>query len=102
MFEVLFNAHEISFYAHFFPWFNAHYLLLTAWHTSLAIADGQIPEDFRTRGTRGGPHLRYVFRGEGVFFRTSACPRFCKRRVLFCTQKDSILERKFCIEHVIF
>ena len=32
---------------------------------------------------RVGPHLRYVFRGRmGSFFKTSACPRFCKRRVL--------------------
>ena len=31
-----------------------------------------------------GSHPRYVFR---VFlFKTSACPRFHKRRVLFCTQ----------------
>ena len=33
-----------------------------------------------------GPHARYVFRGGSFFFKTSACPRFCKRRVLFCTQ----------------
>ena len=39
---------------------------------------------------RGGPHARYVFRGRtGVFFKTSACPRYCKRRVLFCTQVRS-------------
>ena len=42
-------------------------------------------------GTEGGPHLRYVFRGRrGSFFKTSACPRFCKRRVLFCTQVRSM------------
>ena len=40
---------------------------------------------------RGGTHLRYVFRGgKGSFFKTSACPRFCKRRVLFCTQVRSM------------
>ena len=40
---------------------------------------------------RGGPHLRYVFRRRrGLFFKTSACPRFCKRRVLFCTQVRSM------------
>ena len=40
---------------------------------------------------RGGPHLRYVFRGRrGLFFKTSACPRFCKRTVLFCTQVRSM------------
>ena len=30
------------------------------------------------------------FAEEGVFFKTSACPRFCKRRVLFCTQVRSV------------
>ena len=30
------------------------------------------------------------FAEEGVFFKTSACPRFCKRRVLFCTQVRSM------------
>ena len=39
---------------------------------------------------RGGPHPRYVFRGRSFFFKTSACPRFCKRRVLFCTQVRSM------------
>ena len=39
---------------------------------------------------RGGPHLRYAFRGGRDFFKTSACPRFCKRRVLFCTQVRSM------------
>ena len=37
---------------------------------------------------RRGLHLRY--KEEGVFFKTSACPRFCKRRVLFCTQVRSM------------
>ena len=32
---------------------------------------------------RGGSHPRYVFRGKGVFFKTSACQRFCKNRTLF-------------------
>ena len=42
-------------------------------------------------GGGGGmaPALR-ISRKMGVFFRTSACPRFCKRRVLFCTQVRSI------------
>ena len=36
-------------------------------------------------------HSRYVFRGGmGLFFETSACPRFCKRRVPFCTQVRSM------------
>ena len=39
---------------------------------------------------RGGSHPRYVFRGKGVFFKTSACQRFCKNRTLFCTQVQSM------------
>ena len=34
----------------------------------------------------GGRTFVTYFAEEGVFFKTSACPRFCKRRVLFCTQ----------------
>ena len=30
-----------------------------------------------------GPHPRYVFRGERVFFKTSACPRFVKEGYFF-------------------
>ena len=43
-------------------------------------------------GTQGGvPDPRYVFRREkGSFFKTSACPRFCKRRVLLCTHVRSM------------
>ena len=36
-------------------------------------------------GTEGGRTFVTYFAEEGVFFKTSACPRFCKRRVLFCT-----------------
>ena len=35
------------------------------------------------------PSLR-ISRKKGSFFKTSACPRFCKRRVLFCTQIRSM------------
>ena len=38
-----------------------------------------------TQVQRGvAPALR-ISRKKGSFFKTSACPRFCKRRVLFCT-----------------
>ena len=41
-------------------------------------------------GTEGGaPSLR-ISRKKGSFFKISACPRFCKRRVLFCTQVRSM------------
>ena len=30
------------------------------------------------------------FAEEVVFFKTSACPQFCKKRVLFCTQVRSM------------
>ena len=43
-----------------------------------------------TRVQRGAaPKLR-ISRKKGSFFKTSACPRFCKRRVLFCTQVRSM------------
>ena len=38
---------------------------------------------------RAAPSLR-ISRKKGSFFKTSACPRFCKRRVLFCTQIRSM------------
>ena len=41
-------------------------------------------------GTEGGRTFVTYFAEEGVFFKTSACPRFCKRRVLFCTQVRSM------------
>ena len=41
----------------------------------------------------GGPHQRNrdVFRGRRGLFKTSACPRFCKRRVLICIQVQSMV-----------
>ena len=41
-----------------------------------------------------GPHQRNrdVFRGRRGLFKTSACPRFCKRRVLICIQVQSMSE----------
>ena len=35
------------------------------------------------------PSLR-ISPKKGSFFKTSACPQFCKRRVLFCTQVRSM------------
>ena len=37
-------------------------------------------------GTEGGRTLVTYFAEEGVFFKTSACPRFCKRRGTFLYQ----------------
>ena len=42
----------------------------------------QVQRGVRTRVT--------YFAEEEVFFKTSACPRFCERRVLFCTQVRSM------------
>ena len=42
-----------------------------------------------TRPERGALPLR-ISRRKGSFFETSACPRFCKRRVPFCTQVRSM------------
>ena len=41
-------------------------------------------------GTEGGRTRVTYFAKEGVFFKTSACPRFWKRRVLMYTQVRSI------------
>ena len=41
-------------------------------------------------GTEGRRTRVMYFAEEGVFFKTSACPRFCKRRVLLCTQVRSM------------
>ena len=38
---------------------------------------------------RAAPALR-ISRKKGSFFKTSACPRFCKRKVLFCTHVRSM------------
>ena len=43
----------------------------------------------RLEGGGGAPSVR-ISRKKGSFFKTSACPRFCKRRVLFCTQVRSM------------
>ena len=40
-------------------------------------------------GGGGAPALR-ISRKKGSFFKTSSCPRFCKRRVLYCTQVRSM------------
>ena len=43
-----------------------------------------------TQVQRGAaPSLR-ISGKKGSFFKTSACPRFCKRRVLFCTKVRSM------------
>ena len=39
----------------------------------------------RYRGGGGGAPSFRISRKKGSFFKTSACPRFCKRSVLFCT-----------------
>ena len=55
-----------------------------AFSECLAIAPGG------TQVQRGAaPSLR-ISRKKGSLFKTSACPRFCKRRVLFCTQVRSL------------
>ena len=41
-------------------------------------------------GTEGGHNCVTYFTDEEVFFKTSACPRFCKRTILFCTQVQSM------------
>ena len=39
---------------------------------------------------KGAAPLLRISRRKGSFFKTSACPRFCKRRVLFCTRVRSM------------
>ena len=49
-----------------------------------------IPGGGGTQVQRGAaPSLR-ISRKKGSFFKTSACPRICKRRVLFCTKVRSM------------
>ena len=43
-----------------------------------------------TQVQRGVAVALRISRKKGSFFKTSACPRFCKRRVLFCTQVRSM------------
>ena len=43
-----------------------------------------------TQVQRGAAPALRISRKKGPFFKTSACPRFCKRRVLFCTQVRSM------------
>ena len=43
-----------------------------------------------TQVQRGAAHALRISRKKGSFFKTSACPRFCKRRVLFCNQVRSM------------
>ena len=43
-----------------------------------------------TQVQRGAAPALRISRKKGSFFKTSACPRFCKRRVLFCTQVRSM------------
>ena len=43
-----------------------------------------------TQVQKGAAPSLCISRKKGSFFKTSACPRFCKRRVLFCTQVRSM------------
>ena len=43
-----------------------------------------------TQVQRGAAPALHISRKKGSFFKTSACSRFCKRRVLFCTQVRSM------------
>ena len=43
-----------------------------------------------TQVQRGAAPALRISRRKGSFFTTSACPRICKRRVLFCTQVRSM------------
>ena len=43
-----------------------------------------------TQVQRGAAPALRISRKKGSFFKTSACPRFCKIRVLFCTKVRSM------------
>ena len=43
-----------------------------------------------TDNKEGGRTCVTYFAEEGYFFKTSACPRFCKRRLLLCTQERNM------------
>ena len=57
--------------------------------TIMQFLTDQLPRPGGGGGGGGGTRVTY-FAEEGVFFKTSACPRFCKRRVLFCTHVRSM------------
>ena len=44
----------------------------------------------QVQSQRGAAPALRISRKKGSIFKTSACPRFCKRRVLFCTQVRSM------------
>ena len=43
-----------------------------------------------TQVQRGAAPALRILRKKGSFFKTSACPRFCKIRILFCSQVQSM------------
>ena len=59
-------------------------------HKEMVLKMGGFNPGGGTQVQRGGCTLFTYFAEDGVFFKTSACLRFCKRRVLFCTQVRSM------------
>ena len=64
-------------------WMNGNTYLNFRLYNSLPGGGG-------TEVQRGAAPSLGISRKKGPFFKTSACPRFCKRRVLFCTQVRSM------------
>ena len=60
----------------------------TIWSISGIFPGGRGRNQVQRGG--GGAHPSNVFRGRRGLFMTSACLRFCKSRVLFCTQVRSM------------
>ena len=59
-------------------------------HSQITGQQTFMPRGGGHSGTEGSRNRVTYFAEEGVFFKTSTFPRFCKRRVLFCTQVRSM------------
>ena len=73
------------------------YQIMKIWSTGYPmdyISKQAFPEDETPGGgtqvQRGAAPALRILRMKGSFLKTSACPRFCKRKVLFCTQVRSM------------
>ena len=58
--------------------------------TTLELGMTSIYPGGGTQIQRGGAPALRISRKKGSFFKTFTCPRFCKRRVLFCSQVRSM------------
>ena len=74
--------------------FTAHKVKFVAWAYEYQVESDRFCLSRRRGGgtqvQRGAAPALRISRKKGSFLKTSACPRFSKRRVLFCTQVRSM------------